>query len=146
MHTIRGGLWNLPHKFHLYLIGSCCCRWDEQMLWCQSLFTSVWNTEKLVTYVMAAFTSQHPPILSEFLSLHYFLKFFESISFFFFFGVLYVLYPTSPPWSSIGLVPCLFQCVSAYTLSSPALKGVTCRMDFIHTPTDISPLHINPHL
>ena len=28
--------------------------------------------------------------------------------------------PTSPPWSSIGLVPCLVQCVSAYTLSSPA--------------------------
>ena len=36
--------------------------------------------------------------------------------------------PTSPPWSSIGLVPCLVQCVSADTLSSPALKGVTCRL------------------
>ena len=43
--------------------------------------------------------------------------------------------PTSPPWSAIGLVPCLAQCVSAYTLSSPALKGVTCRMDVKHTHT-----------
>ena len=34
--------------------------------------------------------------------------------------------PTSPPWSPIGLV----SCVPAYTLSSPAFKGVTRRMDY----------------
>ena len=32
--------------------------------------------------------------------------------------------PTSPPWSLIGSVPC----VSAYTLSSPAFREVTCGM------------------
>ena len=47
--------------------------------------------------------------------------------------------PTSPPRSSICLFPCLVQCVPAYTLSSPALKGVTRRMDFKHNPTDASP-------
>ena len=51
-----------------------------------------------------------------------------------FFLIFFVCFsnPTSPPWSPIGLVPCLVQCVSAYTLSSPALKGVTRNKTFTY--------------
>ena len=67
-------------------------------------------------------------ILSMFSRIFFFFFFFF---FFFLWGSVCLSNPTSPPWSSIGLVPCLVQCVSAYTLSSPALKGVTRGMDFI---------------
>ena len=41
-----------------------------------------------------------------------------SILFLFFLAFVCFSNPTSPPWSSIGLVPYMVQCVPAYTLSS----------------------------
>ena len=70
-------------------------------------------------------------------------KYFNT-SFFFFFlwGSVCLSNPTSPLWSSIGLVPCLFQCVSAYKSSSPALKGVTRGMDILYFNFNTSVLSI----
>ena len=51
---------------------------------------------------------------------------------------------TSPPWSSIGLVHAWFSVCPLTPKVPPVLKGVTCRMDFKHTPTDTSPLPVTP--
>ena len=55
-----------------------------------------------------------------------------------------LLTPPPLPRVPMGLVKCPVQCVPAYTLSSPALKGVTRGMDFKHTPTDTFPLPVTP--
>ena len=42
----------------------------------------------------------------------------------------------------MGLVKCQVKCVPAYTLSSPAFKGVTRGMNFKHYPTPCSHRHM----
>ena len=53
------------------------------------------------------------------------------------------LTPPPLPRVTMGLVKCPVQYVSAYTLSSPAFKGVTRRMDFKHTPMDTFSLPVS---